>query len=78
MRDSHALSHPLALRPREAAQALGISARTLWSLTAPRGPIPCVRLGDGQRSAVLYRVADLDAWLASRSSAAAEAKGGVQ
>lgn len=53
----------LALRPREAAKALGVSARTLWGLTAPRGPIPCVRVGTGKRRTVLYPVADLQAWL---------------
>lgn len=53
----------LALRPREAAQALGISARTLWGLTAPRGPIPCLRIGHGKRQTVLYPVADLKFWL---------------
>jgi len=53
----------LALRPREAAKALGISARTLWGLTAPRGPIPCLRIGHGRRKTVLYPVADLQAWL---------------
>ena len=53
----------LALRPREAAKALGISARTLWGLTAPRGPIPCVRVGSGKRRTVLYPTADLQAWL---------------
>lgn len=41
---------------REAASMLGgISQRNLWSLTTPRGPIPCVRLG----RRVLYRPADL-------------------
>lgn len=53
----------LALRPREAAKALGISERLLWSMTAPRGPIPVVRVG----TARLYRVADLDAWMARAS-----------
>lgn len=53
----------LALRPREAAKALGISARTLWGLTAPRGPIPCLRIGHGKRQTVLYPVADLQVWL---------------
>src|SRR5581483_5099992 len=38
------LSPPLALRPREAAKALGISARHLWQLTKD-GHIPCVRVG---------------------------------
>ena len=54
---------PLSLRPREAAKALGISPRTLWALSAPRGPIPCVRIGPGKRQAVLYPVADLHEWL---------------
>lgn len=53
---------PLALRPAEAAKALGISPRLLWGLTAPRGPIPCTRIG-GRGGCVLYRLADLDAWL---------------
>ena len=49
----------LALRPREAAKALGISERMLWSLTAPRGTIQSVRVG----SCVLYPVTGLQAWL---------------
>lgn len=57
----------LALRPREAAKALGISARTLWGLTAPRGPIPCLRIGHGKRQTVLYPVADLQAWLSQQA-----------
>lgn len=52
----------LALRPREAAKVLGISPRLLWNLSAPRGPIPCTRLGS-KGGCVLYRPADLDAWL---------------
>lgn len=67
------LSPPLALRPREAAKALGVSVRTLWGLTAPRGPIPCVRVGVGARKTVLYPVADLRAWLSRQAEAA---KGG--
>lgn len=53
----------LALRPKDAAKALGLSARTLWSLTAPRGPIPCIRTGPQKSAAVLYAVADLQDWL---------------
>ena len=60
---------PLALRPREAAKALGISARTLWGLTAPRGPIPCLRIGHGKRQTVLYPVAHLQAWLSRQAEA---------
>lgn len=55
---------PLALRPKEAARALGIGERLLWDLTAPRGPIPVARVG----AARLYRVADLDAWLAREAA----------
>src|SRR5690606_36913394 len=63
----------LALRPRDAAKALGISPRTLWGLTAPRGPIPCLRIGHGKRQTVLYPTADLQAWLSRQAEAA---KGG--
>ena len=55
----------LALRPREAAKALGISPRHLWQLTQD-GEIPCVRLGSGTRKTVLYPVAQLQAWLAQK------------
>lgn len=64
------LSSPLALRPREAAKALGISARHLWQLTRD-GLIPCVRVGSGTRKTVLYPVAQLQAWL-DRQTAAKE------
>lgn len=55
---------PLALSPREAAKSLGISERTLWASTQPRGPIPSVKLGNR----VLYPVASLNEWL-SRTAA---------
>ncbi len=57
----------LALRPKEAAAALGISPRLLWQLTNC-GRIPHLRLG----RAVVYPVAGLAAWLE------AEAKGGTR
>ncbi len=60
---------PLALRPRDAAKSLGISPRTLWGLTTPRGPIPCLRIGHGNRQTVLYPVADLQAWLSQQAEA---------
>ncbi len=41
----------LALRPRDAARALGIGERLLWSKTNS-GEIPCVRIG----RAVVYPV----------------------
>jgi hypothetical protein len=55
---------PLAFRPREAAQALGLSERSLWALTAPRGPIPAAKIG----RSVLYRLCDLERWLASEAA----------
>ena len=61
---------PLALRPREAAKALGISPRLLWQLTKG-GEIPSVRVGTGKRQSVLYPVEVLRAWLGARA-----AKGG--
>jgi excisionase family DNA binding protein len=48
----------LALRPREAAKALGISERLLWEWT-DRGIVPCVRMG----KAILYPVDSLRDWL---------------
>jgi excisionase family DNA binding protein len=59
-----ATTAPLALSPKEAASSLGISERTLWASTAPRGPIPSVKLGNR----VLYPVAGLQEWL-TRSAA---------
>jgi hypothetical protein len=53
---------PLALRPKEAAKALGISERTLWGLTAPRGPIAATKIG-GKGGCTLYAVCDLQNWL---------------
>jgi hypothetical protein len=53
----------LALRPREAAVALGISPRLLWQLTHHNGHIPCVRVGSGKRRSVLYPTTELRAWL---------------
>lgn len=60
---------PLALRPDDAAKTLGISERTLWGLTDPRGPIPCIRVGHGKRQTVLYPVAELQAWLSREAKA---------
>ena len=55
-------SPPLALRPSNAATALGISPRKLWELTAA-GEIPHVRLG----RVVLYPASALAAWLEANS-----------
>lgn len=61
------VSSPLALRPREAAKALGISPRLLWQLTKD-GRIPCVRIGGTKRRTVLYPLADLQAWLTRKAT----------
>ena len=58
---------PLALRPKEAAKALGISTRHLWQLTHD-GQIPCVRVGTGTRKTVLYPKDVLLAWLKSSAT----------
>ena len=57
----------LALRPADAARALGIGVRKLWELTN-RGLVPHVRLG----RAVVYPISELEKWLASQ----AQGKGG--
>jgi excisionase family DNA binding protein len=64
----HDVSSPLALRPREAAKALGISPRLLWQLTKD-GRIPCVWIGGTKRKTVLYPLADLQAWLSRKATA---------
>ncbi len=55
----------LALRPKDAARALGIGERKLWEITADRtSGIPHVRFG----KAVLYTVRELSDWLAQRAA----------
>jgi excisionase family DNA binding protein len=58
----------LALRRREAAKALGVSDRTLWSWTQ-QGIIPHVRQG----KTVLYPMAVLVRWLDERAKVNATA-----
>lgn len=67
-RDEAKKALELALRPRQAARALGISPRLLWQLTHD-GVIPCVRIGGGKRRTVLYPVAELEAWLRRQAEA---------
>ncbi|MBU4273123.1 MAG: hypothetical protein KKA28_14780 [Planctomycetes bacterium] len=60
----------LLLSVPDACKALGgICARTLFSLTAPRGPIPSIRLG----SRVLYPINRLREFIDAQTGAA---KGG--
>jgi predicted DNA-binding transcriptional regulator AlpA len=56
---------PLALRPKDAAKALGIGERLLWSMTNQR-LIPHLRIG----KAVVYPVDELRAWLAEQAGKA--------
>lgn len=42
-------SLPLLWNSDSACQALGVSAKTLFNITAPRGDLPCVRLGTSGR-----------------------------
>jgi excisionase family DNA binding protein len=49
---------PLLLTTRQAAKALAVCEKTLWSLTK-RGEIPAVRIG----RAVRYSMDELQAWV---------------
>ncbi len=49
-------ARPLLLDARQAAKSLSISKGTLFNLTAPRGPIPAVKIG----ARVCYAVTDLE------------------
>lgn len=68
MSDSSSEQPKTLLTPQEAADALGISERTLRDLTVPHGELPRVRIG----RCVRYRPAALEAWSADR-----EERGGV-
>ena len=60
--NEHTPTTPMLLTPKVAAEALAISPRTLWGMTAPRGSIPSVRLG----RLVRYRVEAMAEWLEAR------------
>ena len=49
----------LLLTPPQAAETLAISPRKLWGLTAPRGPIACVKIG----RLVRYPLDQLQRWI---------------
>jgi len=53
---------PLSYRPKQAAEALGISERMLWSLTK-NGVLPHVKTG----KVTLYPVALLRSWLEAQA-----------
>ena len=52
----------LALRPKEAARALGIGERKLWAMTNA-GELPHARIG----RAVVYPVRELQQWLSEQA-----------
>lgn len=59
------VGEPLLVNDRDAAWLLGgISTRTLWSQTVPRGQIPVVRIG----GRVLYPVDALREFIAKQSA----------
>ena len=59
----------LGLRLREAARAIGISKRSLWGM-AKSGQILHFRIG----RALLFPVAELEKWIADRTSQAREVR----
>lgn len=62
----------LALRPREAARALGISERTLWTWTQA-GDVPHLR----RNGTILYPVDTLRRWLDEQAAQATAKAVGV-
>ena len=52
----------IALRPKEAAKALGIGERKLWAMTNA-GELPHARIG----RAVVYPVRELQEWLSDQT-----------
>jgi len=47
---------------RRVADETCLCQKSIWNTTAPRGDLPCVKLG----SRTLYRPEDDEAWIASR------------
>ena len=58
-KDHEVVPRQLLLTVRQVAKLLSVSDRTVWAHTAPRGPIPAVRIG----GAVRYALKDLEAWI---------------
>lgn len=62
----------LAMRLRDAARAIGVSDRTLWTWTQ-KGIVPHVRIG----STVLYPRAVVEQWLSDRAKTTPAAEAAV-
>jgi hypothetical protein len=50
------------LTPPQTAKLLSICEKTLWSISAPRGPLPVVKIGRNVR----YCLTDLNAYIESQ------------
>lgn len=53
---------PILVNIRDAAKLLGLSTKTIWSLSEPRGRLPVVRIG----RRTMYEVAKLAEFAASQ------------
>ncbi|TWT69720.1 helix-turn-helix domain-containing protein [Crateriforma conspicua] len=62
----------ICLSRDDASKRLGISSRTLYERTAPRGPIFAVRFG----RRVLYPVAEIDRYIAEQIASQSDEKNG--
>jgi hypothetical protein len=58
----------LLLTARDAARALAVSEKTLWSLTMPRGTVPAIRVGE---RSLRYSVTALAKWIEAQPMATA-------
>jgi excisionase family DNA binding protein len=62
---SNSTADKLLLTSQEAADALGVCTKTIYSITKPRGPLPCVRIG----TSVRYSRRALEQYVSERESA---------
>jgi excisionase family DNA binding protein len=64
---AHAENPKLLWTCREAAAALSVSERTLWTLT-DQGKIPCLRIGRSVR----YDPGDIRSWIEAQKTASSD------
>jgi excisionase family DNA binding protein len=55
------VTHPVAVKLRQAAKLLNISERTLWDLVQ-RGEVPVRVIRHGARRTYLFSVSELERW----------------
>jgi excisionase family DNA binding protein len=65
------IAEPEVLTIHEAADVLRVSTRTLYAMTKPRGPIPCLRVGP---RGVRYTVAALQRFINEQEGVDSQAK----